>query len=724
MATTSPVDTLIAEVEAAISELATRIAAEQANPDAATTAAVAAIASRLSSYVPTLDTYITAAKQELAIRKATELADPTTTNADAVSNVEARIKKLQQALSDANNALAQPQVNPVTVYTPLPISPVITGVTSTGGSVPPVTTTPVITPVTTPVINPTTGGTTGTYGPPPPTTTTTTTTPPVINPTTGGVAGGTYGPLPPPDFLGEVVPTYVLNGIPAVVAPAGVPDAWNYFRDTIDSSFTDLESAFESIGTGTVTGGTDVAITEIGLGVTADVAGIDVIAFAGALLLSEYIGGWIIEKVGEYFPNPSVFGWYPLNFIQKGIERLGKQFEQSASGLGQPLIDLFTSPIRQILGLFQRSGNATASAHNKIAKVVTETIPAAASTAVTTSNAYSDQLRHDIETAVAQAMTTVGNITSGTDAKLIVAQANQTGGLVWDFTGLVAAGIAAADEYARTHAGDVTGAIATAVASVTNDVTKLVTSFETDLVKRLTGDETALATLATTVTTTVPNEIATKVNQATATENQALTAQITTLENQITTLQGQQTVAETKLEAYQQAVQAAADNITALQGSEVVDAQAIQQQQQIIATAQAGIATATQSIADLQTQITGISSTLAPIHAAQQLNTLQLAPFEAIGAVALPTLLATLTTTLRQVKNKVDTCAVTTCDPNSPQNIKHVLRDMLGLLSAAGEIGFIAEAIRDPQGTANALSPFLDGIDNQAVSLLDTLLSL
>jgi len=169
------------------------------------------------------------------------------------------------------------------------------------------------------------------------------------------------------------------------------------------------------------------------------------------------------------------------------------------------------------------------------------------------------------------------------------------------------------------------------------------------------------------------------------------------------------------------AAQAAIQNLSS---AETVDEQAIAAQQATITAAQVDIATSTTAISDLETQITGVSDTLGPVRAAQQLNTSQLAPFEVIGAVALPTVLATLSATLSSLKTQVDTCTVDNCDTTNPNNIRNVLRDLLALFVATAEIGFIAEAVKDPIGTASALAPGLDAIDASAFSLLNNLLSL
>lgn len=545
--------------------------------------------------------------------------------------------------------LGQPTPNPVVIYTPLPISPIIGGVVSTGGSV-----------------TPTTGGGGGGGGQ-------------VIN-ASGGVAGGKYGPTPPPNFLGEQVPTYVLQGIPQIAAPALAVQGWDYFVKTAGPDLSDLATRFDAIATSSVTDTIATDVGAVGLVAAEDAGPLEAVAFAGALLLSEYIGGWIIVHAAELIPDINLFGWHPLNWVQKSIENFGKGFEKSATDLGRPLWDVFTWPIHNLLGLFQRSTNAATHAHNGIANIHNNTIPNAVSGVVAQANTYTD------------------NKVSG----ILATEQSQLSALHHDLNVQIAEAQAAAESHD-----------ATALASV-----------QSELVRQLQGDATALAQLATTVTTTVPLEIATAVQQATATEQQRLTATATGLQQQIDAISATISATTAKIDATQATIATLQTQVTNLQSQPAPDTNQITALQTQITDLQGEVTTDVTAISDLNTQITGISNTLAPIHAAQQLNTAQLLPFEIGGAIGLATLVATMAKEITTIRTKLDTCVVDNCDPSKPNNIKNVLMGLLSTLSAAGELAFIAEAVTQPTQTADTIAPGLDTIDATAVTLLDALLSL
>lgn len=85
----------------------------------------------------------------------------------------------------------------------------------------------------------------------------------------------------------------------------------------------------------------------------------------------------------------------------------------------------------------------------------------------------------------------------------------------------------------------------------------------------------------------------------------------------------------------------------------------------------------------------------------------------AIGAIA---------SQVASITSEISNCMVTVCP--GPNNITSVIEHMLSALEAVSEVGFIAGAIKEPVGTANALAPLLGTVDQLAVSTLDTLLSL
>jgi len=495
----------------------------------------------------------------------------------------------------------------------------------------------------------------------------------------GGVVG-TYGPPSPIDLSGQNLPLGLVGAVGASPAANAASDGWDYFRNTIETIATDAEISFEEITSSGLASGTAITLGEVGLGVTEGLGSLEVVGFSAALLLSEYAFGWVVTKVALLFPNPSIFGWRPLNFIVSGINNFGKSFESSARGLGHDLSVVFMQPVRQIMGLFQRLGNATASAHNKVAHVVNHTIPDAVSGIQQKAQTYTDQQIATLTTTEREAIARLRRDTTQ----------------------------AIADSASKVKSHD-----AAALAKVNHD-----------LIVMLQGDESLLSQLATTVNVQIPLEIAVAVDKAVATENQRLTATASTLQSEIDCIQPQITSLTGIVSSNEAAIVTAQTNIAALQGQSTIDEQAIAAEQATIAQAQADIATSTTMISTLHDQITGISSTLAPVHAAQLLNTSQLAPFEIAGSVALPTIIAALSGQLTKLQTKVDTCVVTTCDPASPNNIKNQIKDWLGMLSAAGELAFIAEAVQNPQGTADTLAPELNLIDSGAVDTLNALLSL
>lgn len=580
---------------------------------------------------------VTAAQSALAAKEVLAQISATPANVAAVQALSDRLVAAEQALNDYLALESAPPINVITTPT--------VGISGPQPTLPP--------PVTTPIPNPAPSG-------------------------ADVLSSAQIAALIAAEVVGgdEAVGTFIDGN----ATPPTVEDAWDYFVQQIDEVFTGLEGSFDGLAATAVDVSVSVEVAEVAAGVTADIGGIEVIGFGVALLLGEYVTGWIIQQVGAVFPDPKIFGWQPLNFIKEGITSLGNQLAGAAENEAEYVVNFITQPIRMLTGLFQRIFNAHATTHNKIATVVTTTIPNATAGLLTSAENY-------------------------TDTKL-------------------SANLVQAEDYADTLRTDLESEIATAKADAENAALNDAQNVQQNLINRLQGDETTLAALSTEVTVTIPNEVEAEINESVATENAALTAQLTPIQTEIAQLQQQVQNEQSNIAASNAAISAANANIQTLQSAENVDDDAIASEQQTIATAQADIATSTTAISDLYTQITSISSTLAPIQAAQQLNTSTLNEITPIVEVGLPTALAALSTKLTNLQTDVDECMVDNCDTANPNNIQNVLRDLLGLLTAAAEIGFIAEAIKDPIGTANALSPLLEGIDTSATDTLNLLLDL
>ena len=653
-----------------------------------------------------------------------ERANPTAATRAAVQAIEDRIAQIQSEIA----ALVGADVRPVAVTSQTGVS------TSTPVAVEPVPVTLAPVPAPTSPNQPP-----STFTPPPspvppayptqPNQPPTSTSPP-------STLGGGGGEIPAPSGLSAADAAAFIaanvygdnNVVGQFISDNGQPsapgDAWNYMRDQVDGVFTDIESSLSELTISSFEMGTAVNVAEIAAGTTADIASIDVVGFAGALLLGEYVIGWVISYVGSLFPNPSIFGFHPLAFIQEGIVGFGNQFKQSAKDLSQPIVDFVTQPVRQLVGLFQRSTNATASAHNKVARVVQHTVPDAIATATATAAKDTAAQIAVITDAATQAVTMLTPPPTLAQAKRIVADAQSHPTLVWQFEALAASAIVSADTYADELHTLVQGDVAAGITASKDAAAQAITTFEQTLIARVVGDETLLGALTNTVDTKVPSEISSAVTSAVATQAQRDVTATAALQSQITALQTQIATLSARVTTDELIISTAQSQLTQMGNATVVDAQTVAALQTQIANARVDIATSTTAISDLYTQLTGISDTLGPVQTAQQLNTAQLAPFEGLTSVMLPTAIATIAATLTSLKTKVDTCVVENCDPANPNNIRNVLKDLLGLLTAAAEIGFIAEAVRDPLGTANTLAPLLDSIDAGAVGTLNALLSL
>ncbi len=546
-----------------------------------------------------------------------------------------------------------------------------------------------------------------------------------------------YAYVPPPTTgpNGEVVPAGYVPGAPleVLLASSGQPwqdsnvasDAWDYLRGVWGNEIgAKVEGVFEEMAASPVDLELATALPEATAGVAFSIDALPAVAFAVASLLAEYINGWVIGKVADLFPNPSLFGWHPLGFLKDGLNSLSIAIEDNAKSQLHIVQSILVTPTRFIIGLFQRLGNFGRATHNNLAHTVTTTIPMSVSDGVKRAEAYVTTELHNVAVQIQGAMDRLATYPSESEAKAYIADAHRYGGIGWDVTAAAASAIVAADQVTSETARNLQVNINTTAARVATDAKNNLDTLNTHLVSLIDANTNDITTLSTTVDVTLPADIANKVAAAQKVDATNLTNTTLKLQGEIDTINSEIATLTSRINDDEVKIATAQNDIATLQGQQVVDTTAIDAQRQLIATARSDIASNITTIADLNTKITGISNTLAPVQAVQKLNVSQLAPFETPGAIALPAVLATLSSTLSQLKTKVDTCVVENCDPLSPNNIKNVLKDLLGLMTAAGEIGFIAQAINDPQGTANALAPFLDGIDTSAVDTLNALLSL
>lgn len=485
---------------------------------------------------------------------------------------------------------------------------------------------------------------------------------------------------PPADVTDITANVGPRSGFSKTPEGQAVESAWDKFRSVIDEDFYNLEQAFELIGSSTLDAGTGIALTETAAGAEVTIEALPFVALSAAILAGEYAFGWLIKKVGQLFPNPSILGWHPLGFIQHGLINMGNGFEGSARGLGGDIIGVFRTPVHQILGMLERVGNALVGAHNKSRTIVKERIPAAVDESVAKATVYAD-------------------------ASVATLQGDQAAALAR----------LAQDTADAIQAGKIDAASAT---------TKTLETLQAGIMERVADDQTTLDAIESALSTQLPLQVAADVAAAEASQNAALIAAALVLAESITNLAGQVTSHQSAISSLESQIRAAEALIEGATGTDPATQAAIKYQEGLIVTYQSDILTNVKAIEGLESQITAKSTTLGQIHTVQQLRTTQNTSNEVVAVAALATVVATVAKAVYSLKTKVDQCMVDRCNPSGPHGLKTELLALLALLTDAGELAFIAEAVRDPLGTADTLAPGLDAIDAAAVSTLDALLSL
>lgn len=506
-------------------------------------------------------------------------------------------------------------------------------------------------------------------------------TPPTVFPTGPPTGLPTFSGPNPTNFPGNIystIPVVPIIGVTGASA-AAAEGAWGTFLDETEG-LVDINNSLDAIAASSLSAGTDITIAAVGGGLVAVIADLPEIAIAGAMVLIVYITGKILIFIGQHFPNPNILGWHPLNFLRGGIQDVGQALIDTADLVIHPIEALFLTPIHLFKSLFQRSANATASAHNKAATLHNETIPAAQLAAEQLAARYTD--------------TSIGQLS--TDLQARIANADQR---ITDLqTGLNLA--------------------------ITTGATAVFAQLDQQILSRLAGDENIISAVTTEIQTQLPLEIQTAVSDAQATEQQQLTSTATNLQNNITALQGQLSTAQTAIAAQVTAITNAQTELATLSTDDTNNTAAIKALNTTITTATDDYNNLVVTIDDLENQITGISTTLGTVQAAQQLTTANYNGVTALGATGLVAVIATIATTIGKMQTYLDECVVQTCDETKPNGLKNSLLTLAGLLVDAAELGFIAEAINDPLGTANAVAPVLEGIDTAAVDTLNALLDL
>jgi uncharacterized membrane protein len=272
---------------------------------------------------------------------------------------------------------------------------------------------------------------------------------------------------------------------------------------------------------------------------------------------------------------------------------------------------------------------------------------------------------------------------------------------------------AISDENAKVDA-----LISSTATSLQNNINSLAQDVTNDLAQVW----DSIGPLQTAVSTTLPGLIAEEAaSQAAATSAAAATAhaELVTatqnLQSNLNNVQAGLTESITNATAASQAL-AQADLNTA---EGVSAAQAAQATVAAEAVSQAALTFQAEA---LQQQIDQNQQQIDTLEATQTISLPQVYGITSPGTITVPLAVAALATEVVAVTTEIGECMVTSCDgPNSLEN--NLLR-LSGLFSTVGELSFVAAAVKDPQGTADALSDVVSGFWDAGESLFDTLLAL
>lgn len=499
-------------------------------------------------------------------------------------------------------------------------------------------------------------------------------------------------------------------------------DAWDYARNGFENTLKDIGDFLDSVGSA----GVGDAVGEAGVvgGTAAPFAIIDLptLAFAvfGLILFEGF--EWIVRFITEHIPNPSIFGYHPLGFIAQGFNAGANVVLQMNDSVVLHLRNVIIAIVHQLVSVFSRDARAVGHVLGITSHLFRVVIPGAASDATNNANTHSDQQIAELHTEVDQAAANIEQFHNPQSAQTFIDDYHRFGGVTYALDAIAGEAILEASTLANNALTQAKSYADQAEADAKSYADANLSRVEADLVKSIQGDEIVLQNLSQTIAVTVPAEIANAVADSYNKEQSNLQDAVNTINTEIASLQGQINDLQTRIANDEQVIASNVSKLLTLQSAESQDAQVITAAQQAITSAQFDILSSQKAIDDIQTNIQEQGTQLQQLQTQQQLNTSELSPFEVTGAVTLTATLAALSASINAIKTELDTCAVTTCD--GPNNIANVLKSLLSSLLVAGEFGFFAEAISNPQGTANALEPILDSINTGATDLWSTILEI
>ena len=245
---------------------------------------------------------------------------------------------------------------------------------------------------------------------------------------------------------------------------------------------------------------------------------------------------------------------------------------------------------------------------------------------------------------------------------------------------------------------------------------------ESDLVTRINDVVGTVNGLEQLTQVTIPQEIQTAMATAESVAHAELSASVSALDGQMSDIN---TRIDAAIAAEATALANARSAITAQESLNLSTAEGFAQSQALAVKAQSAAALAAASAATAATltqERNSVQTQINTINARQQIDALNIGGLVQDTSIAIPLSIAAVAAGVAAITTEYNQCGVTTCD--GPNNISNVVKHIVSGFETAGEIGFLASAIKDPEQTANVLAPILGTVTSGATGLLDLLLSL
>lgn len=265
---------------------------------------------------------------------------------------------------------------------------------------------------------------------------------------------------------------------------------------------------------------------------------------------------------------------------------------------------------------------------------------------------------------------------------------------------------------------EVSSAISSTATSLQNNIDRL----SVELTQDLAGVWDSINPLQIAVSTTLPGLIEQEASSeaaATAAVGAAAHAELVTATNN---LQGNLNAVQSGLQTSITAAAAAAAALAAADLKTAEGVSAAQAAQATITSENYSQLQLTTEAESLQQQIDYNRQQIDTLEATQTISLPAVYGITAPATITVPLAVTALATEVVSIASEIESCMITSCD--GPNSLTNQLSKLSSLFSAAGELSFVAAAIKDPVGTADALSDVVGSLWDTGQSLFDDLLSI